>query len=166
MKLGKNWKKTLEEDYNFKIINNYKEFPSKKDTLFCNRCCAKKSEKEKAKPKDLYISNLNYKFYFNMENYKLNYGTLSDKYGLVLENEKIKNYELHPENLNKDKKKILGREIYKKFNSLDKKYLIFYNTSPLMSLPYLEMLVYSKLDNLFFFTNLKLIKLRFGNNLL
>jgi hypothetical protein len=89
-----------------------------------------------------------------MEEHSLRYGVLSDKYGLHLDDEKLPYYDVHPSKLNQRNKEELGRLIRDKAIAQGFTAFIFYNPSPLMSVPYFEMLYCSGLD-LFYTTRLK-----------
>lgn len=74
-----------------------------------------------------------------MENNNYNYATISDKYGIVFPNDLIENYDLHPSKLTEQEKLNLSFKIK---NQLRDKYdtIVFYNSSPLMSIFYLKIL--------------------------
>lgn len=116
-----------------KCLNEHK-------TLITSRCSKTKTGKDSATPKEFYVSDINLNFYAAMENAGFYYGILSDKYGIHFCDEKLDYYDIHPSELTKEKKVELGKIIGEKVSKLGYEAIIFYNTSPLLSLPYFEML--------------------------
>ena len=83
----------------------------------------------------------------------LQFAVLSDKYGLHFSDESLPYYDIHPSALTHEDKKNLGLLIRGKALTRGYEKIVFYNNSPLMSVPYLEMLSYSRLE-VFFITRL------------
>lgn len=125
--------------------------------LWTTRCSRTKSRHLEGVPKQLYQSRLNQYFYSVMEKHQLEYGVISDKYGLHMNNEVRPRYDIHPSSLSNSDKKRLAKAITVKFATLGKKGIAFYNNSPLRSLPYLEMLALTGLP-IFFSTNLRVLE--------
>lgn len=93
----------------------------------------------------MYDSYVNRYFYhFAMEN-DLPYAIVSDRYGLHFQDESLRYYNTHPSELCNDAKRRLGNLIRQKAFKRGFRTLVFYNNSPLMSKPYLEMLSYAGL---------------------
>ena len=95
-----------------------------------------------------------------MEKYSLRYGIISDMYGLHYDDEYLEFYDIHPSTLSQEDKKKLGNIIGKKMIERGYTKTIFYNTSPKLSIPYFEMLLYAKeLYNIdiYFITRIKLL---------
>lgn len=91
-----------------------------------------------------------------MNKYKLNYGVLSDKYGIHMFDEKLSYYNIHPHELTWKDKKRLGNKISKKIKKYGFNELVFYFPSPLLSKPYFEILWYSKL-HISYISSIKLV---------
>ncbi len=111
--------------------------------LICSRCSKTKGKNtgDKIVPKNLYISSQNIRFYQWCENNRFEYGILSDLYGLFMYNEKKEFYDVHPSSLSEDdfitlSEKIKGQMISRGFDTF-----IYYNSSPLMSIPYFKMMI-------------------------
>jgi hypothetical protein len=126
---------------------------SKSIYLWVTRC-SKTKKANGGFPSQLYLSSLNQHFYKFVQARKLRYGILSDKYGLHLDREWLPSYDIHPSTLADEEKKILGRLIREKALNNGFTQIIFYNNSPLMSVPYFQMLYYSGLST-FYTTNLQ-----------
>ena len=95
-------------------------------------------------PKNFYQGRYNNLLYKYAENYNLEYGVISDKYGIHMYNEKRDFYDIHPRELTNDDKNKLGKKISDTIKKNGFKNLIFYYPSPLLSHPYFEMLWYCK----------------------
>lgn len=130
-------------------------FPLEK-TLFVTRCCGVKAKIKRGCAKDLYISSINQNFYKVMEDNGYNYATISDFYGLVYPQQVIDNYNLHPSELTEEQKIKLVDTVK---SQLQGKYdrIIFYNTSPLMSVFYLRILR-KTVPELYFMSKLSLLE--------
>jgi len=157
----KTWEEMLDKN-NIEYISHFNMIPNNNECIYTTRCSQKKSDRDKGKSKDIYISNLNKNFYNKMERYNLEYATISDKYGLIFSNEIISNYDLSPSNLDEKDKKRLGENIRKKVLKENYNSILFYNTSPLMSKPYFEILVSTKLQ-IYFLKTLKFFDAKFGS---
>ena len=102
-------------------------------------CSKIKSDLKEGTSKQIYISNKNKSFYEFCENLKYNYGTISDKYGLVTSEKIIKNYNLPPEDLTKEEKDNLKDKIMHQWNKNIKK-IVFFGPRLLQSFTYLYLL--------------------------
>lgn len=128
-----------------------------KEALCVTRCSKTKNGIECGTPKELYISSVTKYFYRLMEEFALPYGVLSDRYGLHMYDEMLEYYDVHPKELTNLDKQALGALIREKARTRGFGVLIFYSPSPLMSVPYFEMLYYSGLS-VFYTTALNLTK--------
>ena len=137
MKLTKNWREEIFNEYG--IVTGIPQDTN--NTLWVTRCSKTKSVNGGI-PRELYVSKLNLRFYDYVESHNYKYGVLSDKYGLHLQDESLEYYNTHPSQLSNDDKIELGKMIAQKANG---KTLVFYNTSPIQSIPYFEMLSHSGL---------------------
>lgn len=117
--------------------------------LWTTRCSQIKSTLAKGTPKELYRAPLNLYFYRQMEALGFNYGILSDRYGLHMDDELKATYNIHPSLLSLTRKKELGRVVRDKVLSRGFRGVIFYNNSPLRSVPYLQILAYSQVPTVF-----------------
>lgn len=152
MILTANWRQEILERWGINSLENTTSLSEA--VLWITRCSKTKNDIHRGKPKHLYVSSINKYFYRFMEEHSLRYGVLSDKYGLHLDDEKLPYYDVHPSKLNQRNKEELGRLIRDKAIAQGFTAFIFYNPSPLMSVPYFEMLYCSGLD-LFYTTRLK-----------
>lgn len=150
----KEWKNVLEKKYKFEYINEAQKIPS--DTLWTTSCSKTKFSRKKGIPTEFYRGRYNLLFYKYVQQYELDFGVLSDKYGIHLQDEYLEYYDVHPTELTMDDKKNLGKIIKKKVKENGHKRLIFYFPSPLMSKPYFEMLWFSKLP-VFYISKIKLL---------
>ena len=148
-----NWKDAFRKQ-GITIIPNseslYSLFSSVPFILPCTRCSNIKRNIKKeggeSFPKEFYRSKPNISFYkWCAHNELLSYGIISDLYGIVFWNEKIKYYDKAPNELNNRDFKILGRKIKDKVIKKGFTSLLFWYTSPILSYPYLKMILYSGL---------------------
>lgn len=144
MRLTKNWKHEIKQLFNVDYVENYKSILGS-DVIFATRCSKIKSDKQSCLPKDYYMGEQNIRFFDECESNDISYAILSDYYGIVFYDEIINSYDLHPKDLTIENKKELGKTIATKCRERGYTTIIFYNTSPFMSLPYFEMLSYSGL---------------------
>ena len=155
--MARDWRKEIEEkDITFiDNVEDLRRILDNEKVLITSRCSQTKTGKDKAIPRDFYVSNININFYEAMEKNNFYYGILSDKYGIHFADEKLDYYDIHPSELTTEEKQRLGKIIGVK--TLEKGYdtIIFYNTSPLLSAPYFEMLEASGLK-IYFISDLNL----------
>jgi len=143
MKLTSNWRQEIEEYFSIQYIEPY-DAPN--DALWCTRCSADKSNKIRGKPIEIYTGQVTQRFCSWAETRRQTYGVLSDKLGIVMNDEIFETYDTHPGELTEGDKIRLGEIIGKKVREREFNKIIFYNTSPLMSRPYFEMLAASELE--------------------
>ncbi len=145
------WRTEITRRYRILLLEELSRLP---DTpLWTTRCCKIKGFVKQGLPRDLYRSPLNQRFYAWTEAHRLRYAILSDKYGLHLDTEVLPVYDLHPSFLTTRDKYRLGRTIRKQATGLGYRTLVFYNSSPILSKPYFELLAASGLK-VFFVTRL------------
>lgn len=146
-KFQKDWKSYLSE-LGIKHIADSKTFweiYNSSNAIICSRCSKTKTGKDKATPKEFYVSAINLRFYKAMEENNLYYAILSDKYGIHFCDEKLDYYDVHPSQLTSEHKINLGKIIEKKCAEKNIDTIIFQNESPLMSRPYFEMMLNTNL---------------------
>jgi len=144
MKLTSNWKQEI-KDYFGISYTDPQDAPG--DALWVTRCSKTKlCQLGKSIPKYFYVSVQNLRFYASMESYGQHYGILSDKYGIHFDDEELEFYDIHPSELTAADKQKLGEIIRKKCLERGWTKLIFWNSSPIMSKPYFEILAASKLE--------------------
>jgi hypothetical protein len=153
MKLTANWRNEIRERWGIRVLSRY-NLPVG-EVLWVTRCSKTKNGIHYGTPKDLYVSPINRYFYAYVEQRGLPYGVLSDKYGLHMDDEEMEYYDVHPKHLTEYDKRVLGELIREKACRRGFSELVFYNPSPLMSVPYFEMLYYSGLG-IFYTTVLNL----------
>ncbi|MEM3433311.1 MAG: hypothetical protein QXP27_03945 [Candidatus Methanomethyliaceae archaeon] len=154
MRIGSDWQNEVQQRWGIRVLSSRTAAPQ--EALWVTRCSRTKNGVDLGIPKELYISPINKYFYKCMESNRLPYGILSDKYGLHLAEEKLPYYDVHPSELSQEHKRRLGMLIRDKVLALGFWRVVFYNPSPLMSLPYFEMLYYSALD-VFYTTRLDIL---------
>ena len=120
--------------------------------LWATRCCRIKSGLG-GRPREMYRSPLVQHFLAFAEASGLAYAIVSDKYGLHFPEERVAYYDLGPWDLSSVARKALGEVVGAQAQERGHKEILFYNTSPLMSRPYLEILSSSGL-RVFFTTRL------------
>lgn len=116
-----------------------------KDALWATHCSRRKSKLNRGIPKEIYTSPLNQEFYLWAEKKSIFYGTISDKYGLVMKNQVIKTYDLAPDKLSDTEKRDLGEAIGAQFRDLGYKSLVLYCKNYEEVALYLKILSYSGL---------------------
>jgi hypothetical protein len=89
----------------------------------------------------------------------LRFAVLSDLYGLHLDHEAFAPYDVHPSTLDIGQKKRLGAIVGTKARSEGFAAVVFYNSSPLRSVPYFEILSHSGLE-VYYTTRLPEVKRR------
>lgn len=155
----KNWKKTIKEFYDIEHVETLSDY-NIKDSIFLSRCSSKKSGRSRGTPAQMYWGSVNRKFYSMMEQFNLFYGICSDKLGVVFSDEEFDNYDVHPADITDQDKRNLGKIIAKKLKEKGFTGAFFFNTSPLLSRPYFEMLYYSQIP-IKYFSDLSLVRQRF-----
>lgn len=144
-------------NHKIKYIDNIEDFNIiNGNILFVTSCSKTKTGKNFAIPKEFYVSKRNIKFYEMCEKLNLNYAIQSDKYGLHFSDEQLEYYDIHPSKLTEEDKQRLGKIIKEKSKKRNIDIIIFCNSSPLQSRPYLEMLYFSNIE-FYFISNLNLI---------
>ncbi len=113
--------------------------------LWVTRCSKAKGDVLCGTPEELYVSPVNRYFYARMGEYGVRFGVLSDKYGLHLDRQELPAYDVHPRTLSDADKRRLGQLIRAVALGEGFSRIVFYSPSPLMSVPYFEMLSYSGL---------------------
>jgi len=151
MKLSADWRTEIQDMWGIQILESIECAPQ--GALWTTRCSKTKSDVARGRPKDFYVSPVNKFFYRWAEEQGVRYGVLSDKYGLHLDDEELEHYDLHPSVLTVSDKQRLGRLIQQKASEAGFDSVVFYSPSPLMSVPYFEMLCYSGLE-IFYTTRL------------
>ncbi|NYB52415.1 MAG: hypothetical protein HVN35_07660 [Methanobacteriaceae archaeon] len=150
----KEWLNVLSNEYHFKYIQNIDQIPD--NSLWTTSCSKTKSIKKRGYPKDFYVGIYNQLFYRYIDNLNLNYGIISDKYGIHMQHECLEYYDIHPSDLTLEDKFELGGIIREKVRDKGFKQLIFFYPSPLQSKPYFEILWYSKLP-VYYISKIKLL---------
>lgn len=145
-----NWQEEICEKFGIEYVPNREAFVNllhNKDLkiLMASRCSKTKTGKQQALPKEFYVSPLNLNFYKSMEANDFDYAILSDMYGIHYFDERMDFYDVHPSSLTAEDKISLGNKIKEKAEARGYNSIIFYNSSPIMSKPYFEMLKQSGL---------------------
>lgn len=137
------WPYIFSIKYDVTVIEYMKEAPE--DAIWITRCSREKSTLEQGTAQQIYSGKWNQLFYTTAQERKKRFGTISDYYGLVLETDTILNYNLPPSALGTVKKKILGERIREQCIKNNIPSLCFWYASPIMSVPYMEILKYTRL---------------------
>jgi len=151
---SKEWKKIMQENYEFIYIENIDEIPE--HALWTTSCSKTKTKYKQGHPTDFYLGRFNLLFYKYMDKFNFKYGVLSDKYGIHMYDECLDYYDIHPTNLDNNDKFFLGRTIKKKVKKYGYKKIVFYFPSPLQSKPYFEILWYSELP-VYYISKIKIL---------
>lgn len=146
MKEIRDWRQNIKRRWGIKVLSPGKLIPA--CALWTTRCCKTKLSAT-GRPTDMYDSPLTRRFYAYVLTRNLPFAIISDKYGLHLHDEELASYDVHPSVLSSDDKGRLGKEIGRKALSRGFSVIVFYNNSPLLSVPYFEMLAASNLRVLF-----------------
>jgi hypothetical protein len=143
-KLTSNWKQEIFDLWGIRLL---REIECKSETLlWTTRCCRTKRDGALGRPREFYASPIVLFFCRLMEQARLRYGVLSDRYGLHLDSEELEWYDIHPASLCVEDKERLGKLIRQKALLMGFDSIVFYSNTPLMSMPYFEMLYYSGLS--------------------
>jgi hypothetical protein len=118
------------------------------DHLWTSRCSRAKNVPA-GRPRDLYRSDLLEELYSFAQRRGVRYAIVSDLYGLHMDDEVLAYYDVHPSMLSQAEKRNLGVIVGRKAIAAGYRSLVFFAHSPLMSKPYFEILVGSKLEVLF-----------------
>lgn len=153
--LSKEWVKTLLDSYKFQYVKEIDQIPKK--ALWTTSCSKTKCSKKLGYPKDFYLGRYNKLFYKYTDLYNIDYGIISDKYGIHMQDECLDYYDIHPSNLSLKDKFNLGQIIREKIADYGYKNIIFYYPSPLQSKPYFQILWYSKLP-VYYISKIKLLE--------
>ena len=148
IKLSKNWQEEIREEWNIRPL-----IELSCNALWTSRCAPTKPVKI-GFPSEMYESPLLTKFYAFVEEHAVRYGIVSDMYGLHLDVERLPFYDIHPSLLDEAQKIELGAAIGNKATAAGFSSLVFYNGSPIRSVPYFKMLSNSGLD-VFYTTRLE-----------
>ena len=152
--LTSDWELEILDKWGIRRIHGMEYKPE--TLLWTTRCCKTKRDQALGRPKDFYVSHPVLFFCNLMERTKLRYGILSDRYGLHLDCEELEWYDIHPTSLSTKDKERLGKLIRQKALLMGFDSIAFYSNTPLMSVPYFEMLYYSRL-NTWYTTRLNLL---------
>lgn len=129
------WKQKI-KDFGFEIIDSCKDL-DKDNTLFVTYCCAQKCDKQRAKVKDMYLSVRCKTFFNNIIGYDA--GIISEKYGLVLLDQEIDNYDFGPKDLTEPIKEELRQRLRDQIKLHGKDNLVLFG-APLMSMGFMNLL--------------------------
>lgn len=141
--IDKELKDEVKKKYGITLCNP-KDVP--KDALWVTRCSRRKSFLKFGIPKEIYTSPQNQEFYLWAGKKGILYGTISDRYGLVMNYQIIETYDLAPDSLSDTEKQSLGKSIGEACRDLtDYKSLAFYCKNYEEAKPYLKILSYSGL---------------------
>lgn len=157
--MTRNWKNEILSMYGVRAIERARDIPDQKagaPYLWVSRCSKTKTGKDRALPREFYVSKWNRLFYAYMSRYGLRYGILSDRYGLHMDDERLDYYDIHPSQLTGEQKRRLGIIIGEKAKERGYEGLIFWYVSPVMSRPYFEMMSHSGL-RCYYIASLKLL---------
>lgn len=139
--LDSGWRRTIRRRWGIQVLTSGMKADGE---LWCTRCAPVKGA-ESGPPEVLYASRLLTRFFHFVKARGYRYGVLSDLYGLHLDVEHLDGYDVHPSSLDEQQKAELGVLIGQKTRALGLERIIFYNSSPLRSVPYFEMLAASGL---------------------
>jgi hypothetical protein len=142
-RLTKHWRHEIKMRFGIEMLSA----PYPAPALWCTRCCPVKPI-ACGRPEQLYGA-ASLASFFSFVKGVHRYGVLSDLYGLHLDSETLDAYNVHPSSLTDDRKRELGSIIGSKCRRAGLVAIIFYNSSPLMSLPYFEMLAASGIPALY-----------------
>jgi hypothetical protein len=95
---------------------------------------------------DSYITRHFYRFALS---HQVAFAIVSDKFGLHFSDESMDYYDIHPSTLSSQQRTALGLIVARKAAERGFTRIAFYNNSPLMSLPYFDILAASNLPVLF-----------------
>jgi hypothetical protein len=149
-----NWKMHIRRRYGIEPVSEAElnRLALSPAVLWTSRCCKTKRSRY-GTPAEMYDSCVTRYFYRWVTMGDLPYAIVSDRYGLHFSDEALSCYDTHPSDLSAEDRRKLGQEIGEKARKVGFATVVFYNNSPLMSLPYFEMLGASGL-RVFFATRL------------
>jgi hypothetical protein len=139
---GETWREDLQREGIIYVSDpeEVRRLLAEKIVLPCTRCSKTKgSEGDEAVPRNFYLSRQNIRFYEWAEAYNLEYGILSDLYGMHFWDVKKPFYDIHPSSLTEEQFQELGRLIKEEMDSRGYRAALYWNSSPVMSVPYFYM---------------------------
>lgn len=139
----KTWREDLER-YKITVLEDWEVLVKAKEpnVLPVTHCSVTKgTHGDKAVPKNFYISGPNLRFYNWCEDHSLEYGVLSDMYGLHLWNEEEKFYDVHPSSLSKQQYRQLASRIYFKMEAIQCDEFLYHGLPPMRCRPYFYMMI-------------------------
>ena len=107
----------------------------------------------KGTPSQLYTGKSNIRFYEWCDYHKMEYGVLSDLYGLLMWNETAEPYDVHPSSLDKQGFRRVASKIYFKMESINRSQFLYYGIPPVNCRPYFYMMIITGLK-IFYTTKL------------
>lgn len=143
MRLTGEWPRQVRERWGIRTLSPDEAVP--KGSLWVSRC-AETKRIACGTPRALYQSPLLDFFFRAVESAGVRYAVISDRYGLHFDDESLAWYDAHPSSLNAAQKRRLGRVIRAKALGRGYRTILFYNGSPVRSVPYFEMLGASRLE--------------------
>ncbi|MGN6547199.1 MAG: hypothetical protein ACTHK7_19255 [Aureliella sp.] len=139
---GRAWREQLFDRWGIPTLDAFDA--SLAQALWTTRC-SKTKNVERGTPEELYGSSSNQYFYHFARRANVRFAIVSDKYGLHFDDESLAYYDIHPGQLGLDDKRRLGAIVREKAACRGYSQLVYYNASPLMSVPYFEILAESGL---------------------
>jgi len=141
MQLTRDWQREIHATWRIQMLPAVGE---KSDWLWSTRCAPVKARRSST-PDVLYRSRLTLGFFDFVRRAGLRFAVLSDLYGLHLDHEALPPYDVHPSSLKETDKAQLGTVVGAKARAEGFATIVFYNSSPLRSVPYFEILAHSGL---------------------
>lgn len=138
------WKEDYER-YGIKHISKTEDVPYGKGVVYVTSCTCHKSDLPRGVMQDMYIGKVNQKFYKYMEDEQLRFGTISGHLGLIEVGEEFDTYDLHTsfmifEEILMD----YGMKIAKQCKEKGIDMIVYQQSSPCMSEPFLKRLWYAQ----------------------
>lgn len=143
---GRAWRTQLADWWGIRTLDSF-DLPLMR-ALWTTRCSKTKMVSH-GTPEQLYGSSSNQYFYKFAQRANVRFGIVSDKYGIHFDDEQLPYYDIHPGQLSQDDKQRLGAIVGEKVNARGYSEIVYYNASPLMSVPYFEILALSGLSILY-----------------
>lgn len=134
------WREDLER-YKIRVLseNEVLSKAMEPNVLPVTSCSAGKGVK--GTPIKLYTGIWNLRFYKWCIDNELDYGVLSDLYGLLLWNEVAEPYDVHPSSLDKQGFRRVASKIGFKMESIDRNQFLFFGLPPVSCRPYFYMMI-------------------------
>lgn len=146
----KTWKEDYRSAFGVEHIANVADVPKGNNVIFVTSCTGNKSDLPRGTAEEMYLSQLNQRFYKAMKEAGVNYGTISGHLGIVFPDEVFEAYDSHTSEYQFEEQfMLMARNIEQKCREKGFDTIVFCYSSPLMSEPFIKRLSYTNMKVLY-----------------